>query len=225
MGMRHKICVQMLNIKTSGILLDIGCGDGGVTSIVDNDKTFYIGIDINLQKLKELKLKLKKTYQHDYELIVSDASKIPLKEESVKNVSMLEVLEHIPKSLESKTILEVRRVLQSKGKVVISTGAQNFLACFLDPAFLFSKHRHYTKNYLDLILINASFRITKSEQHGYVIQALCMLIFYTMNIKNYLNNKRNKKINIHNSLWNLADRDYVKQRNNGFTIMILAEKQ
>jgi len=223
--MRHKICVQMLNIKPKEVILDIGCGDGGVTSIVDNDKAFYIGIDINASKLKELKLKLKRIGRHDCELIVGDASNIPLRKESVESVSMLEVLEHIPRSLEAKTILEVRRVLQRDGKVVISTGALNFLACFLDPAFIISGHRHYTKDYVASKLSAASLRIVKFEQRGYFIQALCMLIFYAMNFGNYLNKNRNIKTGMHYSLWNLADRDYAKPRNNGFTLIILAEKQ
>jgi ubiquinone/menaquinone biosynthesis C-methylase UbiE len=225
MNMRHKICVQMLNIETRGVLLDIGCGDGGVASFVDNDETVYIGIDINVGKLKELKLKLKRICRHDCELIVGDAANIPLRKESVKNVSMLEVLEHIPRSLEAETILEVRRVLQRGGKVVISTGALNFLACLLDPAFIISGHRHYSKRYVASKLNSASFRIVKFEQRGYVIQALCMLIFYLMNLENYLNRNRTRKTGIHYSLWNLADRDYAKPRNNGFTLMILAEKQ
>ena len=214
----------MLNIKTGGVILDIGCGDGGVAQIVDNDKAFYIGIDINTSKLKRAKIKLKRIGRHDCELIVGDAANIPLRGESVKNVSMLEVLEHIPKSLEAKTILEVRQVLQRGGKVVISTGALNFLACLLDPAFIISGHRHYSKRYVASKLNSASFRIVKFEQRGYIIQALCMLIFYVINLENYVNKNRNKTTSMHYSLWNLADRDYAKPRNNGFTLMILAEK-
>jgi SAM-dependent methyltransferase len=105
---RKAILTKML-VGSPPNCLDTGCGDGA-KSLLFHDA---IGIDISVQSLKKAKKNTGKN------VILGDAHNLPIRDNSFSQVIMVEVIEHL--SEPSKAILEVRRVLNNKGRILIQT--------------------------------------------------------------------------------------------------------
>ena len=101
-------------LKRPIIVLDVGCGDGIVTSYIvtcleEEDKLY--GVDYDPVRLKRLSSKLK------IEIIEGDATKLPIQDNFADIINIHHVLEHIPE--EEKAISELKRVLKPDGYLII----------------------------------------------------------------------------------------------------------
>ncbi len=103
--------VELAEKESSGILLDIGCGRMPYRNVLLPKVKKYIGLDHpETSKLYDGKFKPD---------IYADATKIPLKNNSIDTVLMLMVLEHLENP--QKVLLEIKRILKPKGKFIFST--------------------------------------------------------------------------------------------------------
>ncbi|OGL97621.1 hypothetical protein A2318_04195 [Candidatus Uhrbacteria bacterium RIFOXYB2_FULL_45_11] len=109
--------------KKHAIVLDAGCGNGGVLSSYTHLFSKTIGIDTNQHLLNE----------HDFldEKILSDLSKIPLSDNSIDLVTCDFVLEHIQHPEE--VFHEILRVLKPEGVFLFRT------TNVFNPVMMFSK--------------------------------------------------------------------------------------
>ena len=101
--------------KIEGWILDIGCGDGSQLKYLD-DKSRYIGIDRNLERLEILK--------HNYpqaNVFYADATELPFKNKTISGIFSSNAFEHL--WYLKDTIYEMYRVLLPNGKcnIVIPT--------------------------------------------------------------------------------------------------------
>lgn len=94
-------------------ILDIGCASGYYTKLYSKKCNVIYGIDPN----KDLIEKAKKE-NPEIKFIVSNAEKLPFKNENFDFVVLSDVLEHVEN--ENKSMKEVYRVLKKNGEVIIT---------------------------------------------------------------------------------------------------------
>lgn len=98
--------IKILSKHISGVVLDLGCGEKPYQNLFSSEK--YIGLEINGANVN----------REDINLYYYDGKKIPFEDNTFDSVVSFETFEHIF-DLEN-TILEIKRVLKDKGKLLIS---------------------------------------------------------------------------------------------------------
>ena len=107
--------IILKNIK--GVCLEIGCGDGIWTQKLKEKSNFLVSLDLSKERVKIAKKK-----NPDVKFVICDARNLPFKENIFDTVVALEIIEHLPTYGDHKKFLsEVKRVLTSSGKFLIST--------------------------------------------------------------------------------------------------------
>lgn len=95
---------------------------------------------------------------------------LPFREGAFSMVIFSEVLEHLPRGMESQALGEICRVMVHGGVLVLSTpSAQGFLGkiyWLADPTFWLINHRHYTEAHLRRLLSDSHFRIEQLTMRG-----------------------------------------------------------
>ena len=99
-------------------VLDLGCGDGALTSFICQKGAKVIGLDNQELGLKFAKEFLK-SQGLEAELILADVYQIPLKDNSVDFVVASDIIEHVRKP--DKLLREAQRVLKTGGTIIITT--------------------------------------------------------------------------------------------------------
>ena len=154
------VASQILNQNP---LLDVGCGSGMISKLIDRNFS-YVGIDFNLNYLSS------GWKGRDVDgKIAGNVLELPFRSESLKTVLLLHVVEHFPERLQLPLLKETSRVLQSGGRLIISTpnrGTWRNADLFLPPKN--PKHFHCLhKNEVEHLLERAGFR--EPSRHGYDI--------------------------------------------------------
>ncbi len=111
---RRELILQMIKDISYNNVLEIGCGSGELSKHLKN----YIGIDISAKTSK---------------YIIGDAHILPIKDNSVDLILLLDLLEHTNDDL---VMDEVYRVLKPNGNVIITI-----------PAFMFLWSQHDVDNH------------------------------------------------------------------------------
>jgi len=105
-------------ISCDGPTLDLGCGEGKVSSILFNH-TVDIGLDIDRVQVR--KARLTKGFK---DLVIADGDFLPFAQGSIGLVLSNCVIEHIPNI--ERVLREVSRVLRKKGYFVFTVPSKNF---------------------------------------------------------------------------------------------------
>jgi ubiquinone/menaquinone biosynthesis C-methylase UbiE len=164
-------------------LLDVGCGTGSYTYLVDRDGCIGIDLDINA-------LKIAKKYCKKSEFIVSSASNIPIRDEIFDVIFMWEVFEEIPEKAEIPVIYEVRRLLLKNGYFFLSFSNDHIISNILDPAFVFRRFRHYNTDRFLKLLSETGLSITSHTIRGFLYTLISnFLVFF---YKHVLHKKEGK---------------------------------
>ena len=99
---------SMPNLPLNGLGLDIGCGDGMITSRISTRYHInVIGLDIAVPP------------SLTGEFVRADATSLPFKPETFALVTCLSSIEHIPERLRTKLYHEIYRVLESGGYLTV----------------------------------------------------------------------------------------------------------
>jgi len=104
--------IKLMDIHKDTSVLEIGCGAGNVIEKTSLEKLF--AVDISSSILNKARRKLSKRAH----LFQGDAQRLPCRDEVFKQVICSEVLEHLLSP--SEALLEMARVLESRGVAVIS---------------------------------------------------------------------------------------------------------
>lgn len=112
---RLKKIIQASQLKENDIVLDLGCGEGFLISLLPNLKKI-VGIDIS-------KIALKRAQEivgsrPNLELRWGNAQKLDMVNESFDKIISSEMLEHLPDP--QKAMQEIHRLLKTNGLAVIS---------------------------------------------------------------------------------------------------------
>ena len=117
---KYELVLERIKAANPKIVLDIGCGDCFFTEMLEREFFDVTGIDYSA-----LALSLGKDKAPDVKTVLADARDLPLKDESVDAVCLVETLEHNPFADGAKIIEEVYRVLKKNGSLVLTVPSTN----------------------------------------------------------------------------------------------------
>ncbi len=133
---KHKIEANFLK-KTIGLLnkrnikiLDVGCGTGRMLSEIFSvgKKVRYAGLDTSREMTAHLMKKAKNLdVTKNIKIKISDASKLPFKDEEFDIVFTYHLLWHLPTKEQEKMISEMLRVCKKGGFVIFDILNKNFI--------------------------------------------------------------------------------------------------
>lgn len=105
-----------LDSMSKDLILDLGCGEGFVTSHF-LDGRFVVGLDNSKDSLLTAKQKIRRS---NIDFIRADITALPLKTASFDKITLLEVLEHLPEENHGTLGGEIDRILKTGGTLVVS---------------------------------------------------------------------------------------------------------
>ena len=160
----NKIKLDLLKIKKGDKVLDIGCSFGEQAMAIAREGAIVYGIDSSPRSIKEFKHKAKKDNLNCH-AFVSEATRIPFKDNYFDAIIATEVFEHIPNAI--KAINESFRVLVPQGRACISVPSSITEKIFMTiHPFWLQDSGHvnvFSKKEILTLLKNAGFKIEKVE--------------------------------------------------------------
>lgn len=141
------------------LVMDVGAEAGRFSILAADKNVEVVGIDIDLYGLKRLRLKNKQV-----NVIQADARNIPLKDNVLDAVFMIEVLDYIPE-LET-ALAECRRTLKSEESLVLSFGNKSSLKAKLRKL----RRKSYLHSYREVkqTLEKLEFETTRNEGYNWL---------------------------------------------------------
>lgn len=116
--------IKYFDIKPNTRVLDIGCGRGEMVFFAAKHGAEAIGIDYSKSSIELSRIaqrKQSKSIQHKTRFLYMDAKKLKFNDNFFDLIIMTDVVEHLyPEELEL-VFKEIKRVLKSKGKLIIHT--------------------------------------------------------------------------------------------------------
>ena len=172
---RLEACIrlaQKVGIKGKNIL-DVGCSyPWFIKYAIDKGAKSVAGIEPNRKKVIQARKQVPRAT-----IKVGYANKLNFPSRSFDLVTIFDVIEHVPKNTELEVFQEINRVLNRKGRLLISTPYDNWIANFADPAWYFG-HRHYSKVKLKSLLEKAGFKTEKTYLFGSKWELIGMWMLY-----------------------------------------------
>src|SRR3989344_3171408 len=151
-------------------VLDVGCWSGIFASFATLHAKKVIGIDHSKEAIKLAKKQAPKAF-----FKVGSVENLPFRSRSFDVVVFFMVLEHIPKGMELKALLEIYRVLKPNGYLILDTPNSHFLSILLDPGFFLLGHRHYSKKQLRRMFQQSGFLIKNIYTRGGILHQVMAL--------------------------------------------------
>ena len=112
---KRGMLIQQL-IDTQDSVLDVGCGEGIITTILAEKAPNIVGCDYSIEAIGVAK----EQYPH-IEFVYSNSTNLVFSNESFKKVIMSDVAEHLMPAQFVKTLVEINRVLQRGEKLIVAT--------------------------------------------------------------------------------------------------------
>jgi SAM-dependent methyltransferase len=172
-GSRMKFSHEFANryFGNAGRILDVGCGIGSYTSLIDKESSF--GIDLEI-----LALKTARRYCTKSNFLVASILNLPFRDKTFDLIVLFEVIEHIPAKTELQAFAEVYRALTGSGALFMSTPNKHFISNILDPAFFLRGHRHYDLKKLLKLIAEIGFYVKESTKLGGWNTLIATNVFY-----------------------------------------------
>jgi len=171
---RHFITLELLN-KQKDFILDVGCGDGFMSSFFKKCGKKIIAIDL---------VKTKRNFPY----VIARAENLPFKKNTFEQILCLDVLEHIKH--DKLVVEEIERVLKVNGNLILTVPSKfwrfpyySFMR-FVSPSekFLLKFFGHVKKGY-DTNQIRKLFTKLKIEKVKYYCDKISAL-FYDLEYSN-----------------------------------------
>lgn len=112
---RYQQVLKLIPRKRHQRILDIGCGDGVLLSLIKNSRLY--GVDLDQASLDFAVTKVKAKF------VRSPAEKLPFTGSFFDVVIATEIIEHL--SRPQLMLAEIKRVLKPRGRIIISTPIKN----------------------------------------------------------------------------------------------------
>lgn len=107
-------------LRGDEVVLDIGCGDGRLTSLLAERVQWIVGLDLQLMPLRFARLLIQ---QENVSLLQHDVllAPLPFARGSFDLVTAFDVIEHIPREAVPALLSALKRVLKPRGGFVLTT--------------------------------------------------------------------------------------------------------
>jgi ubiquinone/menaquinone biosynthesis C-methylase UbiE len=158
----HTLVIDAVNRwgAENGQIADVGCGTGGMAAKL-TDKFVVTGLDYSPEALAFCR-------ERDMERVArADAANIPLADDSVDIVLLLDVLYHGGVPDRGKVLQEAKRILRPGGVIIINVPAYQWLYSSHDVA-VHTAHR-FTRGEMNTLLKDAGFKILSSSYWNSVL--------------------------------------------------------
>lgn len=195
---RHYACAEAVDYKNKKIL-NIGCNNGIFEFLIFKKAKEIVGVDIKDEDLAQAKKECAGIQNVNFVKANIVEDNFPLSSADI--VVFSDVIEHIPKGTELKVLKKIHNILKPNGQVIISTPLDNKTK-YLDLAwYLYPRHRHYTKEKMVELLVEAGFEIKDIYTRGGFYEMVSMIFFYPFRhilnleipFKNWWDRKRKKE--------------------------------
>ena len=184
-------------LEKRNFILEIGCGTGSYTGLIDRRGSFGLDLDLNA-------IKIAKKYCTSSEFVVASAFNLPFKKEIFDLICIWGVFEEVPVGTEKQIMAEVQRTLMPDAVFLLSAYNDHIISKILDPAFIFRGIRHYNlKRFVNLIS-ECGFVVNEYTVRGGLNTLISNFLFYfykhilkkkEANIKNFFDKKSANEIN------------------------------
>jgi ubiquinone/menaquinone biosynthesis C-methylase UbiE len=193
-------------------MLDIGCGTGSYTYLIDRRNSF--GIDLDPEALK-----IAKAYCTESNFIAASALHLPFKAGTFGVVFMWGVMEQLPLRTEKQAIIEASRVLDYNGMFLLSATNDHIISKVMDPAFLLCRQRHYNINELLQLISEVGLTVKDHVIKGkwYTITAISVFYFH----KYFLHKLQGRLLRF---FYNKSEKEFESKKGGISTIFIAMEK-
>jgi len=126
---RLRKSLEIGEVKEKEMILDIGCGRGELVMNSAAKGAKAIGIDYAIEALKLARKGIEKNRVEKNALVLqADAKKLPFQNNSFTMVFLIDIVEHLHPWEVDELMQEVQRVLKPRGKIVIETSPNSFVA-------------------------------------------------------------------------------------------------
>jgi len=160
-----KIANEFANLNLAKKVLDGGCGQGGVLSLIQQKEIFTVGSDMAKESVIWGMKKGRITNG-----IQASLTHLPFKDEAFDISICTEVLEHVDDDLSS--LRELNRV--TKNRIIITVPAHKYLWTNSDDMVLHK--RRYSKSELLELIKNSNMKVVKLKPFG-ISAGIMVLIF------------------------------------------------
>ncbi|WP_297422058.1 class I SAM-dependent methyltransferase [Clostridium sp.] len=110
----YKVVIEKVHQFNPESLLDVGCGNGKILSMLDkNGDSTLCGIDLSQEMINEAKKKLNSKVK----LIVGDSEHLPWGEETFDCITCNDSFHHYPQA--ENVLKQMARVLKKRGEIII----------------------------------------------------------------------------------------------------------
>jgi len=125
--------VKELKLKTTDVILDVGCGYGRFSKLIRDDVGQIVGIDINPENISYAKEYVGSKFQG---MVVDlSAGVLPFENKSVDKIVIDNVLMFFNKDIQSELLKEIRRILKENGVVAFNTENSSYILGLLSYIF------------------------------------------------------------------------------------------
>jgi 2-polyprenyl-3-methyl-5-hydroxy-6-metoxy-1,4-benzoquinol methylase len=122
----NKVIASFLGEHSSGVVLDLGCGDGYLVVLLAKSFSSVIGIDVSRVGVRKAwKWSKANEVNGKCNFIVVDASHLPFKPACFDTIVMREVVEHLTNQMQA--MRDTYRLLKPLGSFILSTPNRLYL--------------------------------------------------------------------------------------------------
>jgi SAM-dependent methyltransferase len=200
-------------LKGAKRILDIGCGIGSYTYLIDSNNCFGIDVDMNA-------LKIAKRYCSNSDFILASVLNLPFKEESFDIIFMWGVIEYIENETEKNAIEEIHRTLVPGANLLLSAPNYHFIYNIVDLEHFFRRRqRHIKIKKLIRLITETGFSIKQHTIRGGWKTIISVDIFY---LNKHLLHKKGGKIQRY---LDKKSEEELNSKMNGITNIFIAAKK
>ena len=183
-------------IEKGGLILEVGCGIGSYTHLIDRKGCFALDLDITA-------IKIAKKYCTQTGFVVASALNLPFRKEIFDLACIWGVFEEIPTGSEKQILMQIHRILKLKAILLMSIYGDHIVSKIFDPAFIFRGVRHYNLQKFTDMISECGLIVHESKVRGGLntIVANFLVYFYKHilkkkegMVKNYFDKKSSKEI-------------------------------
>ncbi len=187
--------LSLSNIQSGAQIIDLGCGSGIFTQLLDQRGFDCIGLDLS-QKL----LQIGKKQQKNIHFIQADVEALPFSDNSVETIVLSCLIHHLPNP--QKLAAEVFRVLAPRGQFIAfdPNRLNPFMYLYRDRTSPFYSSKGVTENERPIIPgdIRQVFNTAGFETHSHYVEGLSFRYVASGTAKGFL------------PIYNFFDRHFFK---------------